>query len=221
MKYLLHIDTSTDTGIVAISAGGLLLAAQYNKETRNHAGTINILIADALASAQIIFSQLAGVVVCAGPGSYTGLRIGMATAKGICYALDIPIILHNRLSLLAYQAYQQYGGNHQFLALLKAREKEYFIAIYNEDYESILEPKHINETELAILMKNEEKILVVTNVEESVLKSMNFEGIKTEKEVAIDPVLWAKYVFSPFICNKNVKLSDSEPFYLKQVYTHN
>src|ERR1019366_2430074 len=107
MHYLLHIDTSTDTGAVAIGGDGNLLAYRANTETRNHATTINNMINDVLAEVKISLEDLSCIVVCAGPGSYTGLRIGLATAKGLCYALDKPLMLDNRLTLLAYQAYRQ------------------------------------------------------------------------------------------------------------------
>src|ERR1035437_1453422 len=102
MQYLLHIDTSTDTGVVALNCDGVILAYKVNEEARNHASTINIMIEKLLAGVKISLSDLDGIVVCAGPGSYTGLRIGLATAKGLCYALNVPLILDNKLTLLAY-----------------------------------------------------------------------------------------------------------------------
>src|SRR5882672_2766392 len=107
MEYLLHIDTSTDTGLLAIGCDGQLLAHSMIEESRNHAGTINNMINSLLADAHISFRQLSAVAVCAGPGSYPGLRIGLATAKVLCYALEKPLILDNKLTVLAHGAHLQ------------------------------------------------------------------------------------------------------------------
>ena len=92
MKYILHIDTSTDIGTIALSGDGRILSYLRTTETRNHAGVINNMIERVISDMKITLEQLSAISVCAGPGSYTGLRIGVATAKGLCYALNKPLI---------------------------------------------------------------------------------------------------------------------------------
>jgi tRNA threonylcarbamoyladenosine biosynthesis protein TsaB len=221
MIYLLHIDTSVDTGIVAVGGDGVLLASRSNTESRNHAATINNMIADVLADAAISLHQLSGIVVCAGPGSYTGLRIGMATAKGLCYALDKPLILDNRLDLLAYHARKKNVGTFtRYVSLLVARDKEYFISIYNNQLSCILAPQHIMEAQLDTLIDKKEKTCVITNAPADVITNLGINDFITDNDINMHLLSWIVYAFDEYNCNKIVNLANAEPFYLKQVYTH-
>lgn len=220
MHYLLHIDTSTDTGTVAISADGKLVSSRTNAETRNHAATINIMINEALADAHINMQQLSAVVVCAGPGSYTGLRIGMATAKGLCYALNIPLLLDNRLTLLSYDACEKFPDAGQYISILLAREKEYFVATYSGTDKCTFGPQHIIEEELNTLPQPAGKCVLITNVPDiSMTLVINDLQIITDTNVNYE--LWAKMAYEHYKCNDIVNLATAEPFYLKQVFTHN
>ncbi len=219
MQYLLHIDTSTDTGAVAVGADGKLVAICTNTETRNHAATLNVMINDVLADANISLQQLNGIVVCAGPGSYTGLRIGMATAKGLCYALDIPLLLDNRLTLLAYQAYKHHSNAPQYISLLFAREKEYFIAVYDTSFTCILSPQHIMEEQLNVLVKNTENSVIITNVPD-IANTLDFNNLRIIQDTQVNFDLWVAYAFEQYKCSNTVNLANAEPFYLKQVFTH-
>jgi tRNA threonylcarbamoyladenosine biosynthesis protein TsaB len=219
MNYLLHIDTSTDIGAVAVGGDGVLIAHRTNTESRNHAATLNILINDVLADAKITLQDLAGIVVCAGPGSYTGLRIGMATAKGLCYALDKPLLLDNRLTLLAYQLYKQHPGAGQYISLLYAREREYFVCTYSDIFEEIIAPQHKNDEGLLEIAKKDVITAVITNSPD-IIKTLGFTDIQIITDIQINFELWVFYSYFQYVCNNIVNLSNSEPFYLKQVYTH-
>lgn len=221
MKYLLHIDTSTDTGMVAIGGDGQLIAAAFNKEARNHASSVNNMITEVLASANIPINAIDAIVVCAGPGSYTGLRIGLATAKGLCYAMDKPLLLDNRLTLLAHQNYVEQKGTHtNYIPLLIARDKEYFISIYDENFDCILTPRHIAEDELPALVAGMDKVQVITNAINDKLIALNIKNLHVTENIEINLSLWVSYAFEQYKCNNTVNLSTAEPFYLKQVYTH-
>ncbi len=220
MQYLLHIDTSTDEGAVAIGCDGKLVALRTNTESRNHAGTINNIIHDVLADIKITVNDIAAFVVCAGPGSYTGLRIGMATAKGLCYALDKPLVLTNKLTLLAYQSYHDHKKSaSQYVTVLQAREKEYFISAYNNDFSCTLCPQHITEEQLKSSIENKENTCFITNLP-GIISEVGFVNQQIDTSININFELWAFYAFSQFKCNEIVILSSAEPFYLKQVYTH-
>jgi tRNA threonylcarbamoyladenosine biosynthesis protein TsaB len=220
MAYLLHIDTSTDSSTVSISYKGTLTATVANEQSRNHAGTINQMVEQALETATITFAQLGGIAVCAGPGSYTGLRIGLATAKGLCYALDIPLILDNKLALLASQAQAQHGKSYaQYISLLIAREKEYFIAVYDNALQCTVEAQHIMEQQWGELVDNKTSTCLISNVTETTFaKELN--NLHIEGDVKINIKNWAKVAFEKYNCNNIVNLQAAEPFYLKQVYTH-
>ena len=221
MQYLLHIDTATDKGTIAISGDGTLLAQRTNEETRNHAGTINIMINEVMADAKISPEQLSAVVACAGPGSYTGLRIGVATAKGLCYALDKPLLLHNRLTLLAFHAFMQKNiSASQYVTLLVARDKEFFISAYNKDFICTLPPQHIMQEQLHEIIEKNEHTYFITDVSEAIINSLGITNLQIDTNVYTSLDSWAFYAFDDFKCNNIVNLSSAEPFYLKQVYTH-
>ena len=221
MKYLLHIDTSGDSGCVALAGDGKLLAHQINTEARNHAGSINIMIQDIIGEVGISIKDLSGIVVCAGPGSYTGLRIGLSTAKGLCYAADLPLLMDNKLTLLANQAYAREGKTYKYYAaLLTAREKEYFISVFDNEFNNIFPAQHIQENELRTIVLDHKKIHMSVDAS-FVANSLEIgENLNISTMSEIDLNLWVSYAFEQYQCNKTVNLSTAEPFYLKQVYTH-
>ena len=220
MNYLLHIDTSTDTGTVAIGGNGTLLAQRINEESRNHAGTLNIMINDVLAEVGIALDQLSGIVVCAGPGSYTGLRIGMATAKGFCYALDKPLLLDDRLSLMAYKEFNKELKYNEYISLLTAREKEYFISIHDANFSNILEPQHVFSTQLNAILENRKNVYIITDVPENEFYYLKVNNLEVNNNIKVDVKSWVFYAYEKYKSNNIVNLSLAEPFYLKQVYTH-
>src|ERR1041385_3551185 len=103
MALLLSIETSTHSFSCALHFEGKLIGVGESTESQSTASMLAVMIEKLFHDAQIKKDQLKGVVVASGPGSYTGLRIGVATTKGICYALNIPLISINTLYLLAYQ----------------------------------------------------------------------------------------------------------------------
>ena len=220
MKYILHIDTSTDTGIIAISGNGEVLSYLYTEETRNHAGVINNMITEVANKINISLEQISAVTVCAGPGSYTGLRIGLATAKGLCYALDKPLMLDNKLALLAYRARQQHPSQAQYISLLVAREKEYFVSVYSEDMTSIIEPQHVTEDQLKGLIRKDVQTYIIADAPENVIENLHISDLKIDRDTKTDLISWSFYSFEKYNCNHFVNLMEAEPFYLKQVYTH-
>jgi tRNA threonylcarbamoyladenosine biosynthesis protein TsaB len=103
MALLLSLETSSQACSVALHNNGLLLASREIETPRSAASQLAVMIRDVLNESKLKTSDLHGVVIASGPGSYTGLRIGVATAKGLCYALGVPLIAINTLHLLAYQ----------------------------------------------------------------------------------------------------------------------
>jgi tRNA threonylcarbamoyladenosine biosynthesis protein TsaB len=218
--YILHIDTATDLGTVAISCDGVILCFRRNEETRNHAGTINLLINEVLADAGTGMQEISAVAVCAGPGSYTGLRIGVATAKGLCYGLGVPLMLHNRLVLLAYDAHETHENYAtQYVSLLQAREKEYYISVHDSNFKCTVEPQHIMYDQLNDLIEKKDTFLV-TDVSADIVNGLVVTNLQINSDTNTRLNTWSKYTIHEFECNNIVNLSTAEPFYLKQVYTH-
>jgi len=131
---ILLIDTSQETGIVALAEEGRMLTAEENKIAKEHASWLHQAIGRILSEIKITVRDLEAIAVVAGPGSYTGLRVGMAAAKGFCYALKIPLILQNTLSLMAESMIPVAEEKRALICpLIDARRDEVFTALYQLD----------------------------------------------------------------------------------------
>ncbi len=218
MSYILHIDTSGSEGSIAIACNGAILAIETTNDSRNQAAAINNMITAALSTAAIVPGQLDAIAVCGGPGSYTGLRIGMATAKGLCYALDIPLLADNKLALLLGSKQQQYQDKYsQYTTLLVAREKEYFIAATDAGANFTIPSQHILEKDINKLVNNS---YLITNADEAQLANILAEGAIIDHDISIDFPYWATLAQNEFNEGKFVNMATAAPFYLKEVYTH-
>lgn len=223
MAYILHIDTSGDVGTVAISKDGLIISSMINADTRNHAATINLHIEKALQDAGIKMADLDVVAICGGPGSYTGLRIGLATAKGICYLLDKPLMMHHKLLLLALEGIYNHKNEYAvFAGILTAREGEYYFASYDNHANVINAPQHILQADLQLLVNEMKgKCLLAGDFTDTIRMIFTPADTIFGNNTIIDLPTWAIYAAERYNCNEFVNLANIEPFYLKQVYTHN
>lgn len=213
MEYLLHIDTSGATGMVAITANGEVLAVQRNKAEREHAASINRMIGAVMEEAGILLGNLAAVAVCSGPGSYTGLRIGLATAKGLCYALDKPLLLHDKLELLAGNATAGIA-----MISLPARTGEYFISIFQDKCRNLLTPQHQLTADVLRIM-NEYNVEEIVGMAADDLLSQAPNLLYTAND-AINPAYWGILAMQAFGQKAFADLAHAEPLYLKPVYIH-
>lgn len=132
---ILHIETSTELCSVALSRGDQCLAVRENSEGRNHAAMLTPFIDDLLNESNISIHQLDAVAVSSGPGSYTGLRIGLSTAKGLCYGGNIPLIAVSTLQAMSMGFVQQYDVPVSSLLcpMIDARRMEVYTALYDKD----------------------------------------------------------------------------------------
>ncbi len=135
MTYLLHLETASKVCSVALSLNGKLVQLiEFSDDKFSHGEKLTLLIQEVLDKQQISSKDLSAVSVSAGPGSYTGLRIGVSTAKGICYALSLPLISVNTLVSFA-QEFISKKGNVNLCALIDARRMEVYSAIFSPDGE--------------------------------------------------------------------------------------
>jgi tRNA threonylcarbamoyladenosine biosynthesis protein TsaB len=127
---ILSIDTSTRVCSVALHQAGALLASYELLTEKTHSSMLTTLIEGAVTHAGFTLPQLDAVAVAKGPGSYTGLRIGVSTAKGLCFALDKPLVAVNTLEALARQLAPFYPDGTVLCPLLDARRMEVYAAGY-------------------------------------------------------------------------------------------
>jgi tRNA threonylcarbamoyladenosine biosynthesis protein TsaB len=137
MTYILHLETSTKVCSVALSENGKLIAVKENLSADySHSENLTVFIQEILVESKRTLKEINAISVTSGPGSYTGLRIGVSTAKGLCYALGIPLISVDALISLASIAVEK-NPNKNLCALIDARRMEEFSAIYNENLQLI------------------------------------------------------------------------------------
>ena len=142
LTLLLNIDTATEVASVCLTYNGILLDLIKSENQKEHASFIHAAIADLLKNTGYKLKDISAVAITSGPGSYTGLRVGMATAKGFCYALSIPLIAINTLEVMTKAALETTKENEDilFCPMIDARRMEVFTAIYNFQLEEILSP---------------------------------------------------------------------------------
>ncbi len=143
MATLLHIDTAGEKAMVAFSQNGVLLAIQENEVFQTHASFLQVAIEALVAKTDIPLNSMDAIAVTMGPGSYTGLRVGLSSAKGIAYALNKPIIGLSTLALLANAAskhtwLEDKKGRAQIFAMIDAKRMEVFGAIYDTELKTVL-----------------------------------------------------------------------------------
>jgi tRNA threonylcarbamoyladenosine biosynthesis protein TsaB len=129
---VLLIETSSVNCSVALSVNHQLISCIEKQEQNIHASSITIFIEQVLADANLTLQDLDAVAVGKGPGSYTGLRIGVSTAKALCYALNIPLIACNSLETLYEQAKINQPHHHLYIPLIDARRMEVYTCSYSE-----------------------------------------------------------------------------------------
>ncbi len=143
MSFILNIETATTNCSVSLSKEGeTLVFKEDNNINYSHAESLHVFINEVLESAKIKPSQLDAIAVSKGPGSYTGLRIGVSAAKGLCFALDKPLISVATLESLAHQIKIDEGV---IVSMLDARRLEVYSAIFDANHQ------YIRETQAQIL----------------------------------------------------------------------
>ncbi len=131
MTLILHLETATKVCSAALSFDGQLLALrEINDDEYAHGERLTLLIQELLNETGYQPSDLSAVSVASGPGSYTGLRIGVSTAKGLCYALKIPLLSVDALLSMAYVAREKHPGK-SLCPMIDARRMEVYAAIYD------------------------------------------------------------------------------------------
>ena len=136
---ILQINTALQEASVSVSADGVLLGERINPAQQEHAGFLQPAIAELFDSLKTTLKDLDAVSVVNGPGSYTGLRVGLSAAKGICYALNLPLILVNTLEWMAKCTHNQ--GIELVCPMIDARRMEVFTALYDQSLNPVMDPQ--------------------------------------------------------------------------------
>ncbi|MEO6611557.1 MAG: tRNA (adenosine(37)-N6)-threonylcarbamoyltransferase complex dimerization subunit type 1 TsaB [Chitinophagaceae bacterium] len=158
MSLILNIDTALETASVCLARDGKSLDLLVNPDQKEHAAWLHPAIDALLKKNGFYYAQLEAVAVSIGPGSYTGLRVGLASAKGLCYALNIPLIAISTLKMMAMAVKEE--AMDLICPLIDARRMEVFAAVYDQKLGEKISPHAliIDENSFSALL-SENKIL--------------------------------------------------------------
>ncbi len=216
MSLILHIDTATETAQVSIAKDAVVLGSLFNGSQKDHGAFLQPAIQQLVNETSIPLKDIDAIAITAGPGSYTGLRVGMASAKGLCYALEKPLITLNTLEVLAASAIKDANTSALFCPMIDARRMEVYTALYDGQGKNILAPAAL--------------ILDQSSFKEQLLKdhiiffgsgAKKWESVCKDPNAAFEPVAllpeaMAKLADLYFIKQRFATLAYSEPFYLKE-----
>lgn len=213
MNYILNIETATKNCSVSLARNGeTILCKEIAEEGYSHAEKLHVFIEEIIKESQLNIKDLTAVAVSKGPGSYTGLRIGVSTAKGLCYALGIPLISVDTLAVLAAAVTHNDGW---IVPMIDARRMEVYSAVFDQNYNKI------KDVQAEILTENSysevtDTIYIVGDCQEkcqTVLTRANFvflPEIIFPSAQEMSTLSYAKFVQNDF-----EDVAYFEPFYLK------
>ena len=213
MSLILNLETATKNCSVALAKDGKTIACkEIAAQNFSHAEKLHVFIEEILSENNIQFSDLNAIAVSQGPGSYTGLRIGVSSAKGLCYALNIPLIALDTLQLLAKQITVENGI---ILPMIDARRMEVFSAFYDKNHIQI----RTTQAEIIDESSYQEISGTIHLVGDGIEKFKN--TLTDEKFIFHSDVVFpsakemSELSFDKFKKNDFVDVAYFEPFYLK------
>lgn len=213
MALILNIETATKNCSVALSKDGKTLAIREIAEQNfSHAEKLHVFIEELLLETNVALKEVKAIAVSQGPGSYTGLRIGVSAAKGLCYALSIPLIAVDTLEILARKIQISSGI---ILPMIDARRLEVYCAFFDSNYAKI------RETKAEIIDENsfQEETEIIHLIGDGAIK---FKEILTDKKFKYYPEIqfpsaaeMSIISYQKFQNNQFEDVAYFEPFYLK------
>ncbi len=222
MPLLLSLETSSNVCSIALHRNGQLLGASELQIEKSHSSHITVMVSQLLENCGTTLQELDGVAISGGPGSYTGLRIGSATAKGICYALDKPLLAVSTLHSLALQVINTTPNPEQYLfcPMLDARRMEVYTCLLDHQLNEVepIAPVVLADDTFAEHLLNKQVIFFGNG-------AAKFKDLQHNNPQALfidDISLSAKPVGELALIKYNDQAFEDvayyEPFYLKDVY---
>ncbi|MCV9388855.1 tRNA (adenosine(37)-N6)-threonylcarbamoyltransferase complex dimerization subunit type 1 TsaB [Reichenbachiella ulvae] len=217
MSTILSLDTSTKSGSVALVQEGQLVGAQHYNIDKSHSSLLHVMIDQLMSNAGVELSALDAIAISEGPGSYTGLRIGVSAAKGLCYSLDKPLIAINTLEAMAYQVHKYAPKTEVYCPMIDARRMEVYAMLLDSDFQVIEEtsPVIIDEGSYKELLDQNQVMFFGDGSAKckEVLAHENATFVDHVHPSAIDVGLLASRKFEQQAFENVVSF---EPFYLKE-----
>ena len=210
---ILCLETATPSCSVALVHNGEVLACEEDPKGQNHSEKITLFIDSVMKKAGISYNQLDAVAVSMGPGSYTGLRIGVSTAKGICYAVSKPLIAVETLEAMAYGC----KNNGILIPMIDARRMEVYAAIFDENVNKIKDTEAIiiDENSFSDLKKDHHLYLFGDGADKCAELFASDDKITVIKDFYCSAKYMNTIAQQKFNNKEFVDVAYFEPFYLK------
>lgn len=217
MAIILNIDCAQESASVGIARDGASLTIRMNELQADHASWVHLAIKEVFAETGINLSATDAIAVTSGPGSYTGLRVSMATAKGLCYALDKPLICIPTLEMMAYAARNTAAS--LICPMIDARRMEVYAAIYDKNLNELVPPEalildpatyhsYISAYTVCFIGSGSRKLQGLIQSQHAVFEDIPFSV--TDMSV----LSYNRYKLQDF-----ASLAYAEPLYIKEFYT--
>jgi tRNA threonylcarbamoyladenosine biosynthesis protein TsaB len=220
VAYLLHIESTSTVCSVSVSENNTLIAIKEINDGFTHAENLHLFIQSVLQQVGLTLNQLHAISISSGPGSYTGLRIGFASAKGLAYALNIPLIKVDTLQSLSRNVIESVNKDAYYCPLIDARRMEVYYAVHDIELIEIQKPANLILIENTISIFDLDKDIYFFG--DGLGKSKNILGQLKRANFLENIVPSSKYLvslaFDKFTNNEFEDLAYTEPFYLKDFY---
>lgn len=217
MSLILNIDTAFDEAGICLADNGSILYKETHAQFKDHATWLHPAIATLLKKNNCSINDLHAIAVNNGPGSYTGLRVGLAAAKGFCFATGIPLITISSLQILANAVKEK--ATDFICPMIDARRMEVFTALYDKQLNIIQAPHAliIDKNSFDTVLANKEILFCgnAVNKVQPVIASPNAQYINTKTEIEE----MAKISANLFHQSAFADLAYAEPFYVKDFYS--
>jgi tRNA threonylcarbamoyladenosine biosynthesis protein TsaB len=217
MSLILNIDTSVETASVCLAQDGNPIQTARNDKQKDHASWLHAAIAGLLEETGYAIKELEAVAVTIGPGSYTGLRIGLSTAKGICYTKGIPLITIGTLRVMAYAARDE--KTDLICPMIDARRMEVFTALYNKQEEQLIPPQALVLTENSFQEFLEKKTISFIGNGSAKFKALTGHKNAFFSDIKADASDLAQLSITQFHNKEFSDLVYIEPLYIKNFYS--
>lgn len=217
MALILNIDTSTENASVCMAKDELVLVIKKSNQQKDHAAWLHPAINEIMHELKIQLPEIDAIAVTIGPGSYTGLRVGLAAAKGICYALDKPLLTVNTLLVMAHAIKNEKAD--LLCPMIDARRMEVFTSLYTNNMETVKEPVAmiIDESSFEDVLNSKKICFSGTGSEK--LKKITTNRNALFSDALFDASHMISITHALFLKNQFSDLAYIEPMYLKEFYT--
>jgi len=219
MALILNIDTALESASICLASDDNILELSTNENQKDHAAWLHSAIADLLKKTGKSINDLDAVAVSIGPGSYTGLRVGLASAKGLCYALNIPLLAVSTLKMIAIAAKEKSNVVTYICPLIDARRMEVFTSLYDRSLNEINAPfaMIIDENSFANILASS-KILFCGSGSKKLQTVIKSENALFNYEAANASHL-SQLSYYSFRNREFADLAYAEPLYIKEFYS--